>query len=211
MSGPIEFTGNVEDLSTDLGFQFKFFCERCGNGFMSSYDRSTVGTAGTLLRGASNLLGGVFGAVADASYEVNRAVGGPAHDAALRRAVEEIRPLFRQCRRCGQWSCSQVCWNERAGMCKQCAPIAEEIETSMRAQHAETQVTNDLFLEENRRMSAKAKALAAPCASCGADTLGKKFCPGCGKPTAAAPAFCGECGARATPGAQFCGECGAKM
>jgi ribosomal protein L32 len=208
MSTPIEFTGNYEDLSTDLGFQFKFYCERCGNGYMSSYERSTLGTAGSLLSGASRLLGGVFDHVADASYEINRAVGSPAHDAALRRAVQEIRQLFQQCPSCGQWACGQVCWNPHAKMCKGCAPVAEEVETRMRAQHVEEQVTNDLFLEENRRMSAQATLVAGECAACGAKTLGKKFCPGCGKPTGAAPAFCGDCGARATPGAKFCGECG---
>ena len=33
----IKFTDNYEDLSTDQGFQFKFRCERCGDGFMSSF------------------------------------------------------------------------------------------------------------------------------------------------------------------------------
>ena len=32
MTTPIEFTGNYQDLSTESGFQFKFFCERCQNG-----------------------------------------------------------------------------------------------------------------------------------------------------------------------------------
>jgi rubrerythrin len=97
-------------------------------------------------------------------------------------------------------------------MCKQCAPIAEEVETSMRAEHVQTQVTNDLFLEENRRMSAKGKEAAAKCPKCGEPTLGKKFCPGCGAPLeGGGPRFCPSCGAKATPGAKFCGECGAKM
>ena len=30
----IRFTGNYEDLSTDRGYQFKFFCEKCHNGYM---------------------------------------------------------------------------------------------------------------------------------------------------------------------------------
>jgi hypothetical protein len=159
------------------------------------------------------LLGGMFDHVADASYEVNRAVGSPAHDAALRVAVQEIRPLFQQCQGCGQWICGQVCWNPHARMCKNCAPVATEVETRMRAQHVETQVTNDLFLEENRRMSAKASEVAAACQYCGAKTLGKKFCPQCGKPTpaGAVAAFCGACGARATPGSKFCGDCGGPL
>lgn len=208
---PIEFTGNYQDLSTDLGFQFKFFCERCQNGYMSSYERNAIGTGGALLRGAASLFGGMFGKVADASYDVNRAVGGPAHDAALKRAVEEIRPLFKQCRHCGQWRCSQVCWNEQAGMCKLCAPISEEVEARVRAQHVETQVTNDLFLEENQRMSQKGTLAAAACAHCGAKTLGKKFCPACGKPTGAEANICPQCQARSAPGAKFCGECGTAL
>ena len=71
-------------------------------------------------------------------------------------------------------------------------------------------MTNDLFLEENQRMSAKGKQAAAKCPDCGAATLGKKFCPGCGKKLVAA-SFCGECGAKLSPGAKFCGECGGKQ
>jgi hypothetical protein len=211
MSDPIEFTGNYEDLSTDLGYQFKFYCQRCGNGYMSSFERSTLGTASSVLRGASNLFGGILGNVADASYEWNRAVGGPGHDDALRRAVAEIRPRFVQCRHCGQWRCRDVCFNPVGVMCKDCAPVSQDVETSMRAQHVETQVTNDLFLEENQRMSAKAKAVAAQCAHCGGPTLGKRFCPDCGKPTGLEAAICPRCQARSKPGAKFCGECGAPI
>jgi hypothetical protein len=184
----IEFTDNYEDLSTDQGFQFKFRCERCGDGFMSTFQTNTLGVAGSLLRGASSLLGGVFGNMASSTYEVQRAVGGPQHDAAVRAAVDEVKPLFRKCRRCGDWLCEKTCWNPSANMCKQCAPIAEEEESSIRSEHVRTQVTNDLFLEENQRMSAKGKQVAAKC-----------------------PDFCGECGAKLSPGAKFCGECGAKQ
>ena len=207
----IEFTDNHEDLSTDQGFQFKFHCERCGDGFMSSFQTNTIGVAGSLLRGAGNMLGGIFGQAASGAYEIQRAVGGPQHDAALRAAVQEVKPLFRKCRRCGNWLCEQTCWNGTAQLCKQCAPIAEEEESSMRAEHVRTQVTNDLFLEENQRMSAKGKQAAAKCPDCGVPTLGKKFCPGCGAKLAAAAAFCGDCGAKLSPGAKFCGECGAKQ
>jgi len=207
----IEFTDNHEDLSTDQGFQFKFHCERCGDGFMSSFQTNTIGVAGSLLRGAGNMLGGIFGQAASGAYEVQRAVGGAQHDAALRAAVEEVKLLFRKCRRCGNWLCEQTCWNGTAQLCKQCAPIAEEEESSMRAEHVRTQVTNDLFLEENQRMSAKGKQAAAKCPDCGAPTLGKKFCPGCGKKLAAATAFCGACGAKLSPGTKFCGDCGAKQ
>jgi hypothetical protein len=207
----IEFTDNYQDLSTDQGFQFKFHCERCGDGFMSSFQTNTLGVAGSLLRGAGGLLGGIFGQAAATTYEVQRAIGGPQHDAALRAAIEEVKPLFQKCRRCGNWLCGRTCWNAKAGMCKQCAPIAVEEESAMRSEHVRAQVTNDLFLEENQRMSAKGKEAAAKCLDCGAPTLGKRFCPSCGKKLAPAGSFCGECGAKLSPGAKFCGECGAKQ
>jgi hypothetical protein len=97
-------------------------------------------------------------------------------------------------------------------MCKQCAPIAEEVETRVRAQFVQTQVQNDTQLEEEQRRAAKVAEVEATCESCGARTLGKKFCPSCGKPAAvAAAAFCGDCGAKSTPGSTFCGDCGAKL
>jgi len=208
----IEFTGNYEDLSTDMGYQFKFNCERCDNGYMSTYRANKLGVAGGFLRGASSFMGGALGRGADSAFEVQRAVGGRQHDAALRTAVQEIKPLFKQCHGCGNWLCERICWNPNANMCKDCAPIAEEVETRVRAQFVETQVNNDQFLEENIRMSAKGKEVAANCKGCGAETMGKKFCPSCGKPAeVATAAFCGDCGAKSSPGAKFCGECGSAL
>jgi hypothetical protein len=40
---------------------------------MSSFQTSTIGVAGSLLRGAGSLLGGVFGQAASGAYEVQRA------------------------------------------------------------------------------------------------------------------------------------------
>src|ERR1041385_9121552 len=97
----IRFTGNYEDLSTDRGYQFKFYCEKCNNGYMSTFETSTMGVLGSAARAGSSLFGGFFSNVADSSYEVQRAVGGPAHDSALKKAVDEIAPIFKQCTRCG--------------------------------------------------------------------------------------------------------------
>lgn len=44
--GAIEFVQNYDDLSTHMGFQFKFRCDRCGNGFESTFVSNTAGVAG---------------------------------------------------------------------------------------------------------------------------------------------------------------------
>ena len=118
----IQFVKNYEDLSTDKGFQFKFYCDKCGNGFMSRFQPSVTGTAGSLLRAAGGLFGGWASSAGDSAYEVQRAVGGKAHDAALQKAVEEGKEHFHQCSRCGRWVCPEVCWNASAGQCEECAP-----------------------------------------------------------------------------------------
>jgi hypothetical protein len=82
----IKFTGNYQDLSTDKGYQFKFCCEKCGNGHLSTFKASKLGMASSALRAAGNLFGGVLGNAANSAYEIQRAVGGTAHDEALKEA-----------------------------------------------------------------------------------------------------------------------------
>src|SRR5262245_15435479 len=96
----IKFVANHDDLSTDRGYQFKFYCDHCRNGYMSAFEASVVGTVGGLLRGAGWLLGGVFGQAGNAAYNVQRAIGGKAHDDALKKAIETAKQHFKQCTRC---------------------------------------------------------------------------------------------------------------
>src|SRR5690349_5643763 len=117
----IQFTENYEDLSTDRGYQFKFLCDRCHNGVMSNFQASVMGTAAGLFRAAGDMFGGVFSNASSSAYDIQRAVGGKGHDDALRAAVTEVKPVFRQCRRCSKWVC-ESCWNVKRGMCFNCAP-----------------------------------------------------------------------------------------
>ena len=118
----IQFVQNYEDLSTDKGYQFKFHCDKCGNGFMTEFQTSAIGMAESALRVAGSLFGGFFNTAGNSAYEIQRAVGGPAHDSALAKAVEEGKAHFHQCTRCGKWVCPDVCWNGEASMCDGCAP-----------------------------------------------------------------------------------------
>lgn len=206
----IEFTDNYEDLSTASGFQFKFYCENCGNGYLSSWQANKTGIAGGLLRAAGGILGGIVGSAANSSYEIQEAVGGPAHDKALREAVAEIRPLFVQCKRCGQWVCREVCWNPQRALCVNCAPMTEReiaaLQASITVEQAEAKL-RERDLTEGLNLTAEAVVV---CPECGAENPGGKFCQECGA-ALGARRECPRCGAKLEAKAKFCGECGQKL
>src|SRR5258708_31890059 len=194
--GLIEFVQNYEDLSTDKGFQFKFHCDKCHNGFMTRFQPSALGIAESALHVAGNLFGGIFNNVSNSAAEAQRAIGGKAHDTALEEAVGEGKEHFHQCTRCGKWVCPEVCWNAQAVLCEECAPNFEEAMAAEQAQ-AKAQAAREQLLEKARHtdyasgvdMSAKAVAAA----------------PG---PTTASADRCGGCGVSLAPGARFCPQCG---
>ena len=39
----IKFVRNYDDLSTDRGFQFEFYCDRCGTGYRTHFQASATG------------------------------------------------------------------------------------------------------------------------------------------------------------------------
>ena len=117
----INFTANHEDLSTDRGYQFKFYCDKCGNGYLSRFQPSATSTTGSLLRAAGDIVGGILASAGNGS-QVHRSAGRKAHITASERAVEEAKAYFSQCSRCGKWVCPDACWNPEAELCGQCSP-----------------------------------------------------------------------------------------
>lgn len=225
----IQFVQNYEDLSTDRGYQFKFHCDKCGNGYMTHFQASTIGTAGGLLRAAGDLFGGWMGSAGYSAYELQRTVGGTAHDNALQKAVEEGKQYFHQCSRCGRWVCPEVCWNANVGQCEACAPdYKEELASShatAKAEAAREQIyskARETDYASNLDMSADSYARApeqapaastatAACSSCGAALGRARFCPECGTPAKPARLTCVGCGLQPEGSPKFCPECGAKM
>jgi hypothetical protein len=205
----IEFTDNYQDESTSSGYQFKFCCESCGNGYMSSFVASKAGMATGLLRGVGSIAGGFLGNAGYGAEQLREVVSGPAHDKALQNAVEEIRPLFVQCKKCGNWVCRDVCWNAERGLCASCAPIAQREISSLQAQLTVEQAGEQLRqqdLTSGLNLASKAVVL---CPSCGVENDGGKFCQECGGPLLS-EAECPRCGTKYKAGAKFCPECGAK-
>jgi len=205
----IEFVRNYDDLSTEKGSQFRFYCDKCGNGFLSSYAPNRLGVAGGLLRAVGDVFGGALGNVGDSALEIQRSVGGTQHDRALRDAVSEIKPLFNQCRRCGRWVCQEVCWNEARGLCKECAPVLAEEMASAQAEAMAEQASDRIRQSDMiGDMDVSATAVAR-CPACGATSQGGKFCAECGE-RLAPESTCAGCGAALTTPTRFCPECGAR-
>ena len=206
----IPFTDNYQDLSSNRGFQFKFMCQKCGNGYMSTFQTNTLGAVAGAAEAVSGLLGGIFGRAAQSAASLQQMVAGPQHDAALKNAVTEITPLFKQCSRCGNWVCEPVCWNGKAGLCETCAPDLDEEIAAAQAQAARDQVAEKVKAVDFVGTRDLGTVTSATCAKCGARTHGAKFCPECGTPTASKKT-CAACHAEAEGSPKFCPDCGKPM
>ncbi|MCA1566304.1 MAG: zinc ribbon domain-containing protein [Acidobacteria bacterium] len=197
---------------------------------MSRFQASAIGTAGSLLRAAGDLFGGWASTAGNSAYDIQRSVGGKAHDDALAKAVEEGKQHFHQCSRCGRWVCPEVCWNANAEQCEECAPdFQEELASShanAKAEAAREQLHErarqtdyaskidmggDSHVKAPARTAAASSAQTRACVSCGVDVGKAKFCPECGTPATPPRATCQGCGHQPEAPTKFCPECGAKM
>jgi membrane protease subunit (stomatin/prohibitin family) len=211
----IKFVRNYTDLSTERGFQFEFHCDRCGTGYHTSFQASATGMIGEALDVASGIFGGIFGTAATVGDRVRSAAWEQAHDGAFAAAVEEVKPNFRQCPKCTQWVCKELCWNTSRGLCMNCAP---DVGVEMAAAQAETvvekareQVREKTTFEADED-AIRSGDLHAACPECGAVVpAGAKFCPECGQQITRKEKFCSECGGKVPAGVKFCPECGAKQ
>jgi RNA polymerase subunit RPABC4/transcription elongation factor Spt4 len=205
----IQFTRNYNDQSTDAGFQFEFYCDRCGNGYQTPFLASATGTISSALDAASSLFGGILGGAANAAHSVRSATWEHAHDAAFEKAVEEARPHFHKCKRCGKWV-DDDCWNDERTLCKDCAPDLQEELSSIQVQAAIRDAQEKADTVDYVSADKFKQTIVAACPHCGAKVSGGKFCPECGKPLAAEK-FCSNCGAKVKADTKFCPECGTKQ
>ena len=204
------FTRNYTDHSNATGFQFEFFCDKCGNGYRSSFQVSKLGLAAGLLRAAGSLFGGALSSAGSGADQVKDVLRGQAWDEAFREANDEIRPKFHQCTRCGKWVCPDVCWNAERQLCEECAPDLTEQAAAIQAQVAVDQVREKAAAVDQTQGIDVSSAKTAKCPKCGSKlTPNAKFCGGCGSPVGAkATAFCPECGEQLQAQARFCPGCG---
>ncbi len=212
--GATAFTRNYRDHSNDTGYQFEFHCDKCGNGYRSSFRASALGVGAKIAKGLGSLFGrNQLFSVGTAADHMKDGLRGAAWDEAFKQAIDEIKPKFHQCTRCGNWVCPAVCWNEQRGLCEACAPDLAEEAASHQAHIASDQVANKMRNTDLVGDVDVSAAMQSQCAHCqGRLAPGAKFCAGCGKPTAQAAAakaaFCTGCGGKLVAGAKFCAECG---
>ncbi len=212
MNDRIEFTRNYSDLSTDRGFQFEFYCDRCGSGHRTRFQASTLGTVSGALDAASSLFGGVFGRAADLGERVRSASWEKAHDDAFTAAMQELQGDFAQCPRCQTWVCRKQCWSTQRGLCKECAPdVGVEMSAAQASRTVEEIWAHSKMAEEDRAMLKEESWRAGVRASCpNCETplpANTKFCPECGAKIKDERS-CKECGSKLAAGAKFCPECG---
>lgn len=205
----IQFTRNYRDLSTDTGFQFEFYCDRCGNGYQTEFQASVLGTATNVLDAANNLFGGVLGKAANVARGVRSAGWEKAHDKAFAEAVEEAKPHFHKCKRCGKWV-DDDCWNIQRNFCKECAPDLQDEMSTIQVQAAIRDAQEKADQVDYVTADKFKKDIITTCPHCGAKSGGGKFCQECGKPLAVEK-FCTNCSAKMELGAKFCAECGTKQ
>lgn len=205
----IQFVRNHNDLSTDRGFQFEFFCDRCGSGYQTHFQASASGLLTDALDVASGLLGGLLNQAASASQRVHSAAWEQAHDKAFTDAVAEAKPHFQHCKRCSKWVDPQ-CWNAERGLCLDCAPDLEAefsaIQTEAAIEDAREKARQVDYVSAEKFK----QTVVGTCPNCGARLTGGKFCPECGQPVTKKK-FCSECGAEVGAAVKFCPECGAKQ
>ncbi len=214
MADKIDFIQDIQDISTDSGFQFELACNRCGHGFRSKFEPMPLSSISTALETASNIFGGFLGTAADIGNKVKDAKWESAHDAAYNKAVKQLMEDFLQCPKCQAWVCSQRCWNVKKGLCKECAPdLGVEMAKAQSDKSVEEVYAHAAMAEEDKHLDEKTwrKGITASCPQCGISlATDSKFCPECGAKISN-DSTCKKCHAKLAPGAKFCGACGEKI
>jgi hypothetical protein len=215
----LEYPKNVDDLSGDKGFQWRFHCDLCGSGydttFIPSKSQSSARKLGFLSGGLSALgsvtgSSGVYGASTAASsasqFKGMSADWHREHDNAFQQAVNETKTHFKKCPRCKSYVCADD-WNDEAGLCTRDAP---SLAAEMQAQKAQTRVEQmQAQVKSQSQFDGDTSDRATLCPTCGKPSGTGKFCQNCGAPLGFK--VCPKCQHPNPPTVNFCGECGSKL
>ncbi len=211
----IKFADNFADLcresGVDAGFQFEFYCERCGDTWRTPFVAYRSGQASGWIGKLSGALGGVLGGAAETVSGLSQAGWHNSRDQAFKSAIEQAKGHFHRCARCFQYVCD-TCWTSDRGLCLNCAPDLDAEIESARA-HGEISAAVEKAITEGQKRGKKAdvaRSRQLVCPECGAQTNGGKFCPECGYKLTP-ETRCPGCNAEVPLSARFCPECGGKL
>ena len=217
------FTRNYNDRSTEAGFQFEFYCDCCGNGFLSTFRPSSTydqrqksqrlgrfaSTFGSLLGGKASDLGWAVERGSDLvgdRFNDQSPEWRKEYETSFDEAQAEVRSQFTRCPSCNKWVCPS-CWNEEDGLCIDCAP--REASYVAQARNKAMQRNIDEAAETATVWQGKIETRTTVCPKCGKPAGSGKFCNYCGSPIGTNR--CPNCGAEVALGLKFCGECGSPM
>ena len=205
----IEFTDNYEDLSTESGYQFKFCCERCGNGYMSTWKASKAAWPPGLLRGAGSMFGGFLGSASSGADQHPGPGAGPRPRRGAARGRRRDPPAVHPVQ-------ALRAVGVRGGLLEQGTRPLRGLRAhgAARGGSLQAQITIDQAGEKLREQDlTEGLDLKAPavliCPSCGVENEGGKFCAECGG-SLLPKTECPKCGTKFKAGSKFCPECGLK-
>jgi ribosomal protein L32 len=206
-----DFVKNYQDMSDDNGYQYKFFCDICGDGYLSKYRQAPYSKARSILSGAESVGGSVLGrlgGIRGAADAMHDAKWREAKEKAFDEAMAEARAHFTKCPSCTKYVDAN-CWNEQAEMCVECAPRQAVVVQKAKAQAFVQKAEEAMQAKDFSAEIAAAEEVRIKCPNCGKPTASGKFCEACGAPLD--KALCPNCGAKISVSARFCNNCGKKL
>jgi hypothetical protein len=215
------FTRNVDDNSTEAGFQFTFHCDLCGDGYKTNFIESKTYKKAGFFRGLGKAVsfgtevigrGGLGGRFESGTNILSEKFEGMTpewhkeHEQAFEVAQNEAKGHFTRCPKCRKYVCESD-WNEQDNLCVECAPRENVEVTAARAEKMVDDIKKKA--EETTVFTGEIERRQTVCPECGKPSGGGKFCNNCGASLTLNK--CPKCGAKNVAGTKFCGECGTRL
>ena len=216
------FTRNFKDESVESGFAFTFYCDKCKDGFKSSFIESDIFKRNRGIRnlGQGAAIIGSFtgnnrlartGNMARFGNNMNRnAKRSPEWEKerqnAFVKAQNEAQQHFNRCPNCNKYVCGH-CLNEDAGLCTGCAPRQEVYVARAHANAMKRDI--DAAGKTTSAWQGSIESKTTICGSCGKPAGIGKFCNNCG--ASMELRTCPKCSAKNAQTVRFCNSCGENL